>query len=389
MKDSHIDRRLFLGAAAVSTVAASAQDAPPAAAEDKEYHPVPPNYQIVSSYKREGQLGMPGRYPGSVVEVRSGDCISEKTDRVNREAVRKMVARGMMELTHAPDAVSAWKALFDPGDRVAIKVNASGAPQCISSPELVQEVISGLFSAGVKAGDIWLYERYANQMDLVSYEVFVPDGVNVWSGARGRNDLEGTDRDVYVDVSFFGEDDRRSYLSSVVSKHVNKIINIPNVKDHASAGATGCLKNIAYGSFNNVARSHQGFITNVRTYIGTLCSVEPLRSRTVLHVLDGLRGVWHGGPQAFTPRFVWYPKYLQFGTDPVAMDRLLIDTIEQKRKEMGAVSIFNRNKEFLGHTRADPRVMVRYREPEHVQYAASLGLGVAELERIKFKRLHA
>ena len=28
------------------------------------------------------------------------------------------------------------------------------------------------------------------------------------------------------------------------------------MKDHGATGATGCLKNIAYGSFSNVARTH-------------------------------------------------------------------------------------------------------------------------------------
>ena len=42
----------------------------------------------------------------------------------------------------------------------------------------------------------------------------------------------------------------------LVSERLTKIINIPNMKDHGATGATGCLKNIAYGSFSNVARTH-------------------------------------------------------------------------------------------------------------------------------------
>jgi len=181
-------------------------------------------------------------------------------------------------------------------------------------------------------------------------------GFECGSGERRRGELAGYDRDVYVEVDFQGEDDQRSFLWEVVSKHVNKIVNIPNIKDHASAGATGCLKNIGYGSFSNVARSHslKTPVTHTRTFIGTLNTVEPLRSRTVLHIMDGLRGVWHGGPAAFTPKFLWYPKLLQFGTDPVAMDRIELDIVDGKRKEMGAVSIFNRDPQFLGRTRVNP-----------------------------------
>jgi uncharacterized protein (DUF362 family) len=383
-------RREFLRMSAVVGAVTAVPASPAAPGRSVEYHPVAPNYKIVTSYQPEGKLGMPGLYPRKVAEVGSEAAISEQTDRVDREVLRKMVARGMTELTGAPDPTAAWKVFFSPGDRVAIKVNASGAPQCVSSPELVLEVIAGLRSAGVKAQDIWLYERYAQQMDLVGYEAWVPDGVRIWPGERRRGELAGYDRDVYVEVDFQGEEDRRSYLCEVVSKQVNKIVNIPNVKDHASAGATGCLKNIGYGSFNNVARSHElkSYITHVRTFVGTLCSVEPLRSRSALHIMDGLRGVWHGGPSAFSPNFFWYPKFLQFGTDPAAIDRLLVDTVEKKRKEMGAVSLYNRDPQYLGGTRVDRNVMIRYREPAHVDYAASLGLGVARNDRIQLRRVH-
>ena len=46
--------------------------------------------------------------------------------------------------------------------------------------------------------------------------------------------------------------------------------------------------------------------------------------------MDGLRGVWHGGPFARTTRYVFYPRQIMFGTDPVAIDRLLLDIIEQR-----------------------------------------------------------
>ena len=43
----------------------------------------------------------------------------------------------------------------------------------------------------------------------------------------------------------------------LVSETLTKIINLPNMKEHRAAGVTGCLKNIAYGYFSNVDRSHR------------------------------------------------------------------------------------------------------------------------------------
>ena len=60
-----------------------------------------------------------------------------------------------------------------------------------------------------------------------------------------------------METSFFGEDDTRSNVVRLVSETLTKIINVPNMKEHQASGVTGCLKNIAYGNFSNVARSHR------------------------------------------------------------------------------------------------------------------------------------
>src|SRR5437879_9898625 len=115
--------------------------------------------------------------------------------------------------------------------------------------------------------------------------------------------------------------------------------------------------------------------------------MEPLRSMTVLQIMDGLRGVWHGGPFARTTCYVFYPRRILFGTDPVAIDRLLLDIIENERRAHGAISIWDRSPGSLkiddGRARdADPNVNIIIREPGHVEYAASLGLGMYDLAKI-------
>ena len=150
-----------------------------------------------------------------------------------------------------------------------------------------------------------------------------------------------------MEVDFFGEEDTRSNMMRLVSQRLTKIVNIPNMKDHGAAGATGCLKNVAYGCFSNVARSHSRGQTHTRTSVGTFASVEPLRSRCVLQIMDGIHAVWHGGPFAKTTRYVFHPRRILFGTDPVAIDRLLLDVIDDKRKAEGAISIWDRSPKYL------------------------------------------
>ena len=96
-------------------------------------------------------------------------------EKVVREAVKNMVARGMKDLTGSPDAVGAWRLFFEHGDVVGVKVNPVGFPHAISNHELVHEVVSGLKSAGVEASDIIVFDRYRAQFIKAGYLKNLPE----------------------------------------------------------------------------------------------------------------------------------------------------------------------------------------------------------------------
>jgi len=294
-------------------------------------------------------------------------------------------------LTGDADVRDSWARFIAPSDVVGIKVNCSGAPGIMSTPEVVAEIARNVVAVGVKPDQIWIYERFQEQVNSVHYDRYVPQGVHIWTAETSRGSTESYDPATYVETTFFDEDDTRSNMIRLVSNRFTKIINVPNMKDHGAAGVTGCLKNIAYGSFSNVARSHSGAVTNTYSFIGTLASVEPLHSRTVLQVMDGLRGVWHGGPFSPDRKFRFYPKRMMFGTDPVAIDRLLLDIIENQRKSEHALSVWDRSASHVNPEARDyernPNVNHFVREPGHIQYAASLGLGVYDLDKIKVTKI--
>jgi hypothetical protein len=347
-----------------------------------------PQYRVGTKFHAVGSFGMPGPYPGQAVAVHSAGSIDPATANVNRDVVREMLSRAMRTLTGKDRDEDAWSRFFDPSDVVGIKLNCSGAPDVCSRPEVVGEIARNLGAIGVKPANIYLYERFENQIVTVPYRRFLPEGVNIYPVERYRGSGTGYDPNTYVEVNFFGEDDTRSNMVRLVTERLTKIINVPNMKDHGAAGVTGCLKNIAYGNFSNVARSHQSEKTNTYSFIGTLAAVEPLRSKTVLHVMDGLKGVWHGGPFVLNKRFVFYPQQIIVGTDPVAIDRQLLDIIEEKRKQEGAVSVWDRS---MSHITEDPRLDPNknhfIREPGHIEYASHLGLGVYDQKAIRFTRL--
>ena len=348
-----------------------------------------PALRVVSKYAAAANPGMPGAYPGRVVAVKSDKSVDPATGKADEETVREMMARGMRTLTGAGTTRDAWGRFFDATDVVGIKVNCGGYPHCISAYEIVAETVRQLTGVGVPISEIYVYERFQNQMDECNYAAHLPAGAKFYSAERANRNVDssGYDPAIYLEADLFGEEDTRSNMVRLVSQRLTKIINIPNMKDHGATGVTGCLKNIAYGSFSNVARTHQNGKSHTYSVVGTLAAMEPLRSRTVLQIMDGLRGVWHGGPFARTTRYVFYPRQIMFATDPVAIDRLLLDIVDDERKAHGAISIWERSPQYLkvddGAARdADPNVNIIIREPGHVEYAAKLGLGVADKARI-------
>jgi uncharacterized protein (DUF362 family) len=343
-----------------------------------------PVYKVVTRHKPTAKPGMPGPYPGQVVRVHSDRSVNVETGQADREAVRQMMNAGITALTGDTRKEDAWARFITPKDVVGIKVNCSGAPRIHSAIEVVAEIAENLIAVGVPAKQIYVYERFESQVSTVNYPKALPAGVQIHTAEQSRGSILGYDPLTYVETSFFGEEDTRSNLMRLVSDTLTKIINVPNTKEHQAAGVTGCLKNIAYGHFSNVDRSHRFEKTNTRTFIGTLAATEPVRSKVVLNVMDGLRGVWHAGPFSNSERFRFYPRQLWFGTDPIAMDRQLIDLIENKRKAEGANSIFGNTKEILGDNR-DPNKNRFIREPGHIEYATKFGLGVFDQSKIKVK----
>jgi len=256
----------------------------------------------------------------------------------------------------------------------------------------VREIVAGVQSVGVPARNIFVYDRYAYEMDIGSYQALVPMGVRVTGVQEHKLDVSGYDPNVFCEANFFGEWETRSYMASIVSSGVTKIINVPTMKDHSAAGVTGCLKNLGYGTFNNVERSHRRPFSFTDPLIGIMCSVEPLRSKAVLHIMDGTRIVWHGGPLTQNPDFIFPAGLIMVGTDPVAMDTIELEKIEAKRRKEGVPSVWSRDPKSLtndgGAFYQDASKNLFYRQPHHIAAAGKLGLGISDRKQIEHHVIH-
>jgi len=334
-----MDRRTFVKRTCVSSAALFLGGMDALAYDDEVKIPPPPAIDVREApLAKRSPLGMPGLYPGRVVEL--SDHRSIVGNRVSQPIVRQMLERGIRELTGESSARAAWAKFVEPKDVVGIKINPSGAPACCSSPELVREIINAVQSAEVPARNIVVYDRFGYEMDMGGYQVLMPPGIRVLGVQDDRLDASGYDAEIYCQADFFGEWETRSYMASVVARQINKIINVPTLKDHSASGVTGCLKNVGYGTFSNVARSHRAPFSFTNPLIGVMCSVEPLRSKTVLNIMDGTRMVWHGGPLTQNQSFIYQAGILLVSTDPVATDTIELDLIEKKRQQQHAPSVW-------------------------------------------------
>jgi hypothetical protein len=406
---------------------------------------------------KKPKFAMPGPFPGRVVEVHHPGAVGPD-HHVCAEAVRAMMGRGMCGLTGADHPDEAWRRFFGTGDVVGIKVNPvgykrrAGTVGSISSPEVLLEVVAGLKGAGVKARDIIVFERYASEFREAGYEKVMReralDGVRWYASGAGYDPgqlnidgldertrssrdphVVGYDPDVFVHMGFAApehdpRDDRRfrSHLSVIVSRLVNKVVTIPCLKDHRSAGVTLALKNLSHGMNNNVARSHLSGIYHLsgatsgpnqcNTFIPTAAGQRLIREKATLHILDGLVGVYEGGPGGWNRTWgTWPARSLFFATDPVALDHVGWDIVDSKRAEMGwqpvshmgllnntPASALGRNLAALaaqgapdfaalaaaGQNLEGGRQSESFdrRQPEHIILAGTVGLGVFDARAI-------
>jgi hypothetical protein len=334
-----------------------------------------------------GKLGMPGPFPGRVAVVNSDNSIVGGV--YQPEIIQKMMHKGMLDLTGAPAWADAWRVFFQKGDVVGIKVGPVGGRKLCSDATVLHQIIDGLKQCGVTAKDIVVYDRYRRQFLAAGFHKWLPEGVR-WSWAAEEYEnwqlgMSGYDPDVYMEMALVKPGDnpndahsRRSYVAQFLTKQVNKLISLPVVKSHQSAGVTLTLKNLSHGLVNNVNRSHINRELNAcDMFIPAVVDLPIIRQKTVLHIMDGVKAGYNGGPGT-PPQFVWEHKTMYFATDPVALDKTGWQVVEAKRKKEGLPP--------TSKTAPGDPFNNYWGQPEHIELAGNLGLGVFDDKKIEIKR---
>jgi hypothetical protein len=331
---------------------------------------------------------MPGPFPGRVVAVEHTGCIAGNI--YQAQPIRQMMEQGMTSLTGAPGWTDAWRSMFEKGDVVGIKVSPVGGKNLCSDGTVLHSILDGLKEAGVPANDVIVFNRYHDETYEAGIDKWIPAGVHFEFASERYNDtqldMDGYDQDHFMEMALIKPGEsltdphfRRSYVAKIVTQKINKLINLPILKHHQSAGVTIALKNMSHGMVNNVNRSHLTPTLNAcGVFIPSVVSLPVIREKAVLHICDGVKASYHGGPSG-RPKYMWEHRTLYFATDPVALDKTGLKVIDAKRAAMGMRSI--------ALSKPDPVSGFLNCQVEHIEIAGQLGLGVFDDKKIDVRRL--
>lgn len=276
-----------------------------------------------------------------------------KGDAVNSEVVARMLVIAITKLLDTTDVVTAWKTLFHPDDIVGIKVNCLAGRGASTHPEVAEAIADSLQLAGIPEEHILIWDR-ANR-DLKR------SGFSLNSGRRGVKCF-GTDAllggGYDTEISTAGQ--IGSLFSTILSTHCTALVNVPVLKDHDLSGVSIGMKNF-YGAIHNPNKYHQN---NCNPYIADLNTHPSIRKKHKLTICDALLAQYHGGP-SYKPQWSWKAGALLLSLDPVALDAVGVDILEQARLEHGLETFRQAG-----------------RPPDYIQTAAEYGLGIADLSKI-------
>ena len=264
----------------------------------------------------------------------------------NGPVVRAMVDDLVRNVTGKSDVPSAWRSLVKPGDKVGIKIAASGGRFFSTHREVVEAVLAGLAQAGIARRDVVVWDRgdlgAAGFSGNAGYRLGVVEprtGYNkkavVNSPLMGR--LIWGDLDFTSNRSANGllrdpeQVSSESHWSNIVSRDVTKIINLPVMTNDESCGLAGALYNVTIPNLDNWRRFLQ--TPNFgNPYISELYADANVGPKVIFTLMDGLTAQYAGGP-GFKPDYAFSHGTLYASKDPVALDAVAFRKILQWRSE--------------------------------------------------------
>jgi hypothetical protein len=273
--------------------------------------------------------------PGALVEFQP-----------NAGVVRQMVARGLTDLTRQPTETAAWLSLVTTQDVVGLKVYSQPGLLSGTRPAVVAAVVQGLLAAGLPPQHIIIWDKHADDLRTAGFFQL---------GAQLGVRVAGCDQDGYDEKSFYAPDTavignlvwgdlefgrkgpgigRKSFVARVVSREITRIISVVPVLNLDASGVSGHLYSVTLGSVDNTLR-FEGSPERLAVAVPEIYALPVLGDRVVLNITDALLGQYEGGERSLL-HYSTVLNQLWFSRDPVALDTLAIQELQQERKARGA-----------------------------------------------------
>ncbi|PWU06047.1 MAG: hypothetical protein C5B47_08150 [Verrucomicrobia bacterium] len=266
---------------------------------------------------------------------------------VRPQIVQSMVDRLLLAMTGRSSIAEAWGSLVKPSDRIGIKVSASGGAISGTHPAVVEAIARGLIAAGVPRNHILVWDRNLEDLIAAGYSTKSPYYVLQWIDSADGYDMQtmvsspvvgrlvwGDSRfgkrpgSRLVDLLAGGEQlSSESFYTKILTREVDKVINVPSLLDSYLTGIQGALVNMTLQNIDNWRRFTK---ESGASYIAEIYADEAIRPKVLLTILDALVLQFAGGPFP-NPGYTAIKNNLFLSRDPVAIDATAIRMIDEFR----------------------------------------------------------
>lgn len=247
-----------------------------------------------------------GTPPSRVVKVAAPEVVHNAA--VHRPLLREMVRKVITTLAQARLERDAWHSFLTPGDVIALKFNRSAQAKLGTTEAMAETLIQSLVEAGFSPKQIVCIEE--------------PAGIAKRNGTTPA--LLGFSP---TETTFASGADQLA----LVLDQVDAIINVPFLKTHNIAGLTCSLKNLSHALVKHPARYHAD---RCSPYISDIVGLPAIREKIRLNIVDALRVVYDGGPEASTGAIRNHGMILA-STDPVSIDTIGLEVLNDTRTHAG------------------------------------------------------
>jgi hypothetical protein len=267
--------------------------------------------------------------------------------------------------------------------KVGLKIYSDSGPGMATPVALVRAVIAALERRGFEEQNIFLVGLNALRLRMTGY---LPSLVTGQSAFKGHPVYVLESGKFYDPVWFYDsplpqrfdpvfaeqqtkdvpntstkDEDRKSFLATPLFLETDFWINLPVYTDHTMLGVNGALVNATLWNASNTARFFRS-PANAPAAVAEMSAIPELR-QTWLFTMASLQHYQFIGGPFFNSLYTVSEPILWLSTDPVIMDSLMRDRIDQRRKREGFEAISD--------------------EIRTLEFAETLGVGSTDTKTVK------